>query len=155
MCGECCPTAGGTGWPAMECVEGHWTGAACPEIVCPPIEETSCPVDTSTLLGRSCASEDAACGDPCCSNAVRCEGGTWVPGPDADCLTCNSYACGSGLCNDEQYCRGYCGPADGIDYDCLTLPVGCSDCSCLDLPPSYTCTMIDGHPHVRELGFCG
>ncbi len=151
VCGECCPAPGG--WAAMACHDGAWTTATCPEIVCPV--DVSCPVETSTLLGRSCSVDGAACGDPCCSNAVRCEGGTWVHGPDADCITCNSHECGGGLCNEHQYCNAFCGPADGIDYDCQPLPDGCSDCSCLDLPPSHTCSMIDGHPHVRELGFCG
>jgi len=154
-CGECCPTAGGTGWPAMQCVEGHWTSAACPEIVCPAVA-VACPVDTSTVLGRPCAIEEASCGDQCCSNAIVCQGGGWVEGIDADCLTCNSYACGGGLCSDDQYCNSYCGPDDGIDYDCQPLPpTDCHECGCLDLPPGHTCTMIDGHPHVRELGFCG
>jgi hypothetical protein len=154
MCGECCPTAGGTGWDAMTCVDGRWTTAACPEIVCPAVA-VSCPVDTAEVLGRTCSIEGAQCGDQCCSNHIICESGVWVEGIDADCLTCNSYECGGGLCNDEQYCNAFCGPADGIDYDCQPEPEDCDDCSCLGLPPSVSCTMIDGHPHVRELGFCG
>jgi|JI10StandDraft_1071094.scaffolds.fasta_scaffold180026_1 hypothetical protein len=153
-CGECCPTPGGTGWPAMQCVEGHWTSAPCPAIEC-PVFEIECPVDTSTLLGRSCGAEGVTCGDSCCSSAVSCTGGTWVRGPEADCALCSEYACGEGHCRWDQACGSRCGPDDGIQFYCAPLNEGCSDCSCLILDASQRCEMIDGHPHISELGFCG
>lgn len=155
-CGECCPTPGGTGWPAMQCVSGHWETSPCPAVECPMVEPIlECPVDTSTLLGRACAEEGAYCGDSCCSSSVECRAGLWVRGPEADCESCNEYACGEGACREDQYCGSRCGPADGIAFYCAPLGFDCHDCSCLVLDASQRCEMIDGHPHVSQLGFCG
>lgn len=151
-CGECCPTPGGTGWPAMQCVGGHWTAAACPAVPCPRLD---CPADTRALLGRSCSSSAEMCGDPCCGSAVTCTEGVWAPGPDAECFACLQYPCGDGFCPDSDICTSRCGPADGIEFVCVPSPSGCADCGCLPLTSDQTCEMIDGHPHLSEVGFCG
>jgi hypothetical protein len=154
-CGECCPTPGGTGWPAMQCSGGHWTAAACPATTCPPVMVPECPAATRALIGTACSFEGQDCGDPCCSSSITCSGGTWQVGPEADCFACLEYACGEGACRTDQTCTGRCGPADGVVYTCVDRDPSCDDCSCL--PPSSltTCEMIDGHPHVSEVGFCG
>ncbi len=154
-CGECCPTPGGTGWPAMQCVSGHWTAATCPAIECAAVAR-ECPADTAILLGTACpTTEGARCGDPCCSDSVTCFDGVWVRGPEADCALCSEYVCGAGHCRADQTCTSRCGPADGIEYFCAPQVSGCNACSCM--PPSSIsrCEMIDGHPHVSEIGFCG
>lgn len=154
-CGECCPTPGGTGWPAMTCEGGHWTAAACPAIECPSAPIT-CPADPAPLVGTACTSEGQSCGHSCCDGAVVCEGGVWRLGPIADCLWCPQYPCGSGACNIEtQYCHSTCGPTDGIEYLCEPIPAGCSSCDCIPLWDTQVCEMVDGHPVVRDLGFCG
>lgn len=153
-CGECCPTPGGTGWPAMQCVGGHWTAAACPATLCPVIVP-ECPAETRVLVGSACAFEGQQCGDPCCSSSISCQGGTWQIGPEADCFACLEYACGGGACRTDQTCTARCGPADGIDYTCVDRDPACGDCSCIPLTSTERCEMIDGHPHVSEIGFCG
>jgi hypothetical protein len=135
----------------MSCVDGHWTSAACPDIECPPIE---CPADTGSVLGRSCPIEGAQCGDPCCSSAIECDGGVWVPGPEADCVLCDEYPCGDGACGADQFCRATCGPAGGTMHSCVTLPPGCTSCDCIPLGGVFECEMIDGHPHVGEVALC-
>ena len=152
-CGECCPTAGGTGWPAMSCVGGHWAPSACPDIVCPPVEAPSCAVDTHALLGTSCTTTDAECGDPCCGNAVVCQGGTWQPGPEADCFACTSYACGDGLCRADQTCVSDCGPTGTPMPRCAPRDASCHDCSCITTAAGQQCQMIDGHPYVTSFCF--
>jgi hypothetical protein len=154
-CGECCPTAGGTGWPAMNCVSGHWQPGVCTDLICPPIEIAECPADTHSVLGQACSPEGAQCGDACCDTAIVCEGGTWQNGPVADCFACTSYACGDGLCPSGQTCTSRCGPTDGIEFVCLPRDASCNDCSCIPLDSSQRCEMIDGHPHVSQTGLCG
>jgi hypothetical protein len=155
-CGECCPTPGGTGWPAMSCVGGHWEPAPCPAIECPVFPtESECPANTHEQIGRSCSAEGASCGDACCDSAIVCEGGTWHAGPVADCFACTSYACGDGACPSNQTCIARCGPADGVDYFCAPREPGCNDCSCIPVEPGQQCEMIDGHPHLSSTGFCG
>lgn len=151
-CGECCPTPGS--WGALVCVDGHWAASACPPVVCPAILE-ECPVDTASVLGTSCSSEGQQCGDSCCGTPIVCQGGAWRPGPIADCATCNQYACGEGFCRGDQFCGSRCGPTDGIDHYCARSSDGCNDCGCLVLDANQSCTMVDGHPVVAELGFCG
>ena len=153
-CGECCPTPGGTGWPAMQCAGGHWTAAACPPVVCPPLPAPECPAQALTLLGLACSVEGAQCGDPCCSDSTSCHGGVWIRGPEADCALCSEYACGPGLGRADQTCTSRCGPADGIEFVCAPRDPGCSDCSCVPVGPSQRCEMIDGHPNVVDVGFC-
>jgi hypothetical protein len=154
-CGECCPTPGGTGWPAMTCEGGHWTSAACPDIDCAPIGGT-CPADPASLVGTACEIEGQSCDHACCSGAVTCEDGTWVRGPIAACIWCPQYPCGSGACNiDTQYCHQTCGPDDGTVHVCEPAPAGCTSCDCIPLWGTQTCEMVDGHPVVRDLGFCG
>ncbi|MCB9596898.1 MAG: hypothetical protein H6719_29515 [Sandaracinaceae bacterium] len=153
-CGQCCPTADGPNWPAMECVDGAWQPAACPEIVCPPIEEV-CPADTRSALGLACPIDGQGCGNACCGTAIDCVGGIWQPGPEADCLCRPEPACGAGECRPSQYCRSRCGPDDGLEHQCVTLPFDCAACDCLTLTDSQTCEMIDGRPFVSEAGFCG
>ncbi|MCB9596111.1 MAG: hypothetical protein H6719_25540 [Sandaracinaceae bacterium] len=153
-CGQCCPTADGPNWPAMECVDGHWAPAACPELVCPPIVE-ECPVDTSSVVGGACGIETQVCGNPCCDGAITCSGGVWVPGPFAACACEPSFECGPGTCTAYQACRSRCGPDDGIENHCVPMPDGCRDCSCVPVPDGYTCTMVDGHPHLSDGLGCG
>lgn len=152
-CGQCCPTAEGPNWPAVECVDGTWQPAACPEIVCPPVYEV-CPVDTASALGLACPIEGQSCGDPCCGTAIVCGEGRWQPGPDADCACRMGEPCGEGECRDGQYCRESCGPADGIEHHCVALPEDCARCGCLPLEPWQTCAMVDGRPRVGVMG-CG
>jgi hypothetical protein len=153
-CGECCPTPGGTGWPAMVCVDGHWQPSACPPVVCPTVP-VECPADTAAALGTACAQPGQTCGDACCDSAIVCEGGVWRPGPVADCFACTQYACGTGACPSSQTCLSRCGPADGIELVCVPRDGTCNDCGCIPLSPTQRCEMIDGHPHVSETGFCG
>jgi hypothetical protein len=154
-CGECCPTPGGTGWPAMQCMAGHWTAAACPAVVCPPIETPECPANTRPLIGTACTSEGQFCGDACCSDPITCTAGVWQMGPEADCFACLEYPCGDGACRTDQTCVSRCGPADGIEYVCAARDASCNDCSCIPITSAQRCEMIDGHPHVSETGFCG
>jgi hypothetical protein len=149
-CGACCPSSDEPLWAPRVCVGGRWTAAACPAVECPP---RSCPSDTRGALGQPCA-EGQTCGDPCCSTAIRCVGGVWVPGPEADCDRCRSFGCGPGSCRDDQYCRSGCGPTDGIEYTCEPL-FECRDCSCLAVPSGGTCEVIDGRVFVQEPLGCG
>lgn len=153
-CGECCPTAEGTGWPAMTCEDGHWTAATCPAVECPPVA-FECPVDATALLGTSCVVEGASCGHACCDGSIDCRDGVWQLGAIADCSLCPDFDCGGGECFLGEYCYQRCGPDDGLEHVCAPTPEGCNDCSCIPLWGTQACEMIDGHPHVRELGFCG
>jgi len=152
-CGQCCPTADGPNWPAMECVDGAWQPAACPEIVCPPVEE-SCPADTSAVRGDFCGIDGQSCGDPCCGSAIVCEDGIWRRGPDADCICEDPQPCGSGGCPAPQYCHQSCGPDDGIIDRCVPLLTDCASCECLEIESWERCEMVDGRPHVQPVG-CG
>lgn len=154
LCGQCCPTPDGPNWPAMECVGGRWTGAACPEVVCPPVTP-ECPVDTAAVIGRACGFELQACGNACCGTAITCIGGVWQQGPDAACLCEPSPPCGSGTCTRQQSCTSRCGPADGIELRCIALPDDCYDCGCVPLFAHQSCEMIDGHVFISDGGFCG
>ncbi len=153
MCGECCPTPGG--WPAMVCEGGHWTPALCPDVECAPVPAVSCPANTSSVIGHACDVEGASCGDPCCDDAIVCRGGRWEPGPVADCVWCPAWTCGDGACHSNEYCHRSCGPTDGIVYTCEPTPESCSSCDCIPLWGTQRCEMVDGHPHVIDLGFCG
>ncbi len=154
-CGECCPTPGGTGWPAMSCVGGHWQPAACPPVVCPLLPR-ACPVDGPAVIGTPCADEAQICGNACCGTAFQCSGGVWVSGPDADCA-CRpgAFACGVGTCEDYQACTSQCGPTDGIEHTCTLLPDGCTSCDCIAVPAGYSCEMRDGSVFLSMMGFCG
>jgi len=153
-CGQCCPTAEGPNWPALTCVDGAWQPAACPDLVCPEVLP-ECPVDVEAALGMACVFEDQSCGDPCCGS-IQCTSGFWRRGPELACACmAPPAACGSGSCTLGQSCNQRCGPDDGPDYRCVTLPAGCSDCSCLPLLAGQTCEMIGGQPHVVEEMFCG
>jgi len=138
----------------MECVGGHWTTAACPEIVCPPVTP-ECPVDTAASIGSPCGFDGQVCGNACCGSAITCTGGVWQPGPDAACACEPGFECGWGSCTSGQLCDSRCGPDDGIDFHCIALPEGCADCGCIPLAERQSCEMIDGHPHVSDGGFCG
>lgn len=153
-CGECCPTPGGTGWAPMACEGGRWTAAACPAIECPPLVIT-CPAQTASALGQPCDLEGSSCGDPCCGDAIVCEGGRWQPGPTLLCAVCQQFPCGAGACHDGQYCHQACGPADGIVHLCEPAPAGCASCECIPLWETQRCEMIDGRPRVTDLGGCG
>jgi hypothetical protein len=154
-CGECCPTPGGTGWPAMQCVDGHWAPGDCPDLVCPPLG-VICPADAPRAEGTPCsASPGALCGDACCGTAITCVDGIWQHGPDAACACGDGFRCGDGTCRVDQLCHRGCGPDDGIDHTCRSLPADCRDCSCIPLWGTEACEMIDGHPHVRDLTPCG
>lgn len=152
-CGQCCPTAAGPNWPAMTCVDGAWQPAACPEIACPEAL-LECPVDVEAELGRTCAHEDQSCGNPCCGS-IQCMGGIWQRGPEVACACAAPVPCGVGSCTGQQSCNLRCGPDDGPDYRCVTLPSGCSDCGCLPLLAGQSCEMVEGQPHVLEEEFCG
>ena len=155
-CGECCPTPGGTGWPAMTCEGGHWAHAACPDVECPPVIAVGeCPVDPEVLLGRDCSSTGLVCGHACCEGEIVCEGGVWVRGLIADCAVCPETECGEGTCRPDQYCHRRCGPDDGTEHVCQPSPEGCTSCDCIPLWGTQTCEMVDGHPVVRDLGLCG
>jgi len=153
-CGQCCPTADGPNWPAMECVDGSWRYAACPDIECPPVYE-ECPVDTASEIGRTCTIDRQLCGNPCCSTAITCNEGRWEAGPFAACACEPAHPCGDGTCTSRQYCRQRCGPADGLQHHCVAAPEGCDTCACLPLDDSQVCEMVDGRPMVRMAGFCG
>ncbi|MBX3276120.1 MAG: hypothetical protein KF729_38060 [Sandaracinaceae bacterium] len=152
-CGQCCPTADGPNWPALECVDGVWQPAACPEIVCPPVYE-ECPVVTGAAVGRACPIEGQSCGDACCGTAIFCDAGRWNRGPEADCACHPGVRCGAGECRAGQYCREQCGPDDGIEHRCVALPADCTSCACLPLEPWQRCEMVGGVPHVQPTG-CG
>lgn len=156
-CGECCPTPGGTGWPAMTCEDGHWQPAGCPEIECPPVV-AECPVDRAAALGTLCAIEGTVCGNACCGRGFMCSGGRWIEGPDVDCIVCDesaTYECGPGTCERGQACTSQCGPDDGIVYSCTQLDPSCGE-SC-DCAPArgLECRESDGHVYLSDGGFCG
>jgi hypothetical protein len=137
----------------MQCSGGRWAPAACPDIECPPID-LECPTVTSSVLGSSCPFEGASCGHACCSSAIECRGGVWVPGPEADCARCPEFPCGDGACNEAQFCASECGPAGGVRQSCRSLPADCTSCDCIPLVASQVCEMVDGHPHVRDAFPC-
>ena len=156
-CGECCPTLGGTGWPAMTCVSGHWAPAPCPEIVCPPLP-MACPVSGAAAQGTSCAAEGQICGNPCCGTGFMCTAGVWGPGPDVDCFDCDpsgTFACGEGTCERGQACTAECGPTDGIVHSCALLEPGCNACACATTPPGASCVERDGHVFFETMLLCG
>ena len=152
-CGECCPTLGGTGWPAMQCEAGRWEHAACPDVECPPIR-VECPTETPRAIGASCSTERQLCGNACCGTAITCTGGAWERGPEADCACEPQVPCGAGECPRSQYCELGCGPDDGPLFTCVELPPACAECGCLTLEPWQSCRMVDGHPFV-DGAFCG
>lgn len=152
-CGECCPEA--SEWSAMTCVGGRWTAAACDAEVCPPVARIPCPANTMSIAGRACEVEGASCGDECCGDLVVCESGTWQPQEGVPCVWCSAWTCGDGSCHDGEYCHETCGPDDGAVHYCEPTPEGCSSCDCLPLWGTQRCEMIDGHPHVFDLGLCG
>lgn len=152
-CGECCPLPGG--WPAMTCSGGRWTAAECGDVLCPPAPSLPCPANTASIAGRACDLEGASCGDECCGDHVVCTGGRWEPQTGVPCVWCSAWECGDGSCHDGELCHETCGPADGPAYFCEPTPEGCSSCDCIPLWGTQRCEMIDGHPHVIDLGLCG
>ncbi|MBX7191847.1 MAG: hypothetical protein K1X94_07305 [Sandaracinaceae bacterium] len=139
-CGACCPVATEPTFGPFLCSGGRWLIEPCP-FDCPVPDPTPCPA--RPVLGATCPVEGQECGDPCCDTAVLCEGGVWAPGPVADCAICSSYGCGpAGSCRADQACASFGCPGDET---CQPLPVGCSSCDCVAVPPGARCEVRDGH----------
>lgn len=149
-CGECCPTGGAPDWAPMMCIGGTWQALGCPPVEC-PAAQGSCPVNPHEHIRDDCNQEGLVCGNACCGTAIECNRGTWVAGPDAECLCDPGRACGPGTCRGDQYCVQSCGPADGPEFLCESLPEGCLDCSCIPVDPGFArCEMVDGAPTIVQ-----
>ncbi len=148
---SCPPTCfGPPPGPSCRCIGTSWE--------CAPPTDAWCPVDLMAGLGTSCSLDEQLCGDPCCDATLVCRGGTWVEGPLADCLLCDStqfFDCGGGACGHGQECQLTCGPTDGPIYRCVVIPSDCTNCDCAVVAPGESCTVRGGHVFVGEGSFCG
>lgn len=165
VCGTCCPAEGEPAWAQMICLSGHWAPLACFE----SCEPRFCPIDTASLVGRSCTDASLHCGDLCCGTAILCDRGVWSPlartcSPPND--TCTVFPCGEGTCGWGQYCRSACDAAGRPEFSCGMVdfvedperpgwPSPCGSCECMTLPPGSECTMLDGLMYVRDAASCG